>query len=315
MDPITHGMVGLAVASISGEPILGAVSIGTTLGAMSPDLDIVMQSKGHYAYLKNHRGMSHSIPFLAGIATIIATTMQFVFPETAFTQVLLWTFLGTLSHTLLDILNSYGAQIFWPISKKRFTSSLLLVYDPMIIILSLYLLLSPESKGVLAMRVVLIFFLYLFVRMLMRDNIYNTIIDKYGKDVQIMKVNLLPSMIGLHKWHFIIDGKEKSIVGEINIFNKKTTLLKELEKQEITFIDEIDNSSVGEFFKEFTPIYHIDIQEKDGYYYVKFTDLRYFIKDDFLHHATAVLSTELELLEGIFHPYSLNQRVNILQYV
>ena len=60
MDPISHGMVGLAIATISGEPIVGAVSIGTTLGAMAPDLDILAQFKGHLSYLKNHRGMSHS---------------------------------------------------------------------------------------------------------------------------------------------------------------------------------------------------------------------------------------------------------------
>ncbi|MCR1899867.1 metal-dependent hydrolase [Irregularibacter muris] len=312
MDPITHGMVGLAIATISGEPILGAVSLGTTLGAMAPDLDIVMQSKGHYAYLKNHRGMSHSLPFLAGIAGIISTVIHFIFPATAFGQILLWTFMGTLSHTLLDILNSYGAQIFWPLSKKRFSGSLLLVYDPMVIILSLYLIFSKEPKTLLSMKVGLIFVIYLFIRIIMKNRIYDKIIDKFGKDIHIMRVNLLPSMIGMHKWHFIIDSQEKSIVGEINIFNNKLKILKELEKKEIPFMDEITNSAIGKFFQSFTPIYHIDIQKKNGYYYVTFTDLRYFIKDDFLHHATAILSGELELLEGLFHPYSLNQSVSVI---
>src|SRR5690554_3913753 len=194
MDPVTHGMVGLAIASISGEPIIGAVSIGATLGAMSPDLDIVMQFKGHLSYLKNHRGISHSIPFLVGISLIISAILSWIFPDTAYSQILLWTFLGALSHSLLDILNSYGAQLFWPFSKKRFSGSLLLSYDPMIIILSLYLLLSSEGKGTIALKAGLVFLIYLSIRMILRHNIYDSMIKEFGKDIQIKNVKLLPCM-------------------------------------------------------------------------------------------------------------------------
>jgi inner membrane protein len=311
MDPITHGMVGLAIASISGEPIIGAVSIGATLGAMSPDLDIVMQCKGHLSYLKNHRGMSHSIPFLVGISMIISMILSFIFPGTTFLKILLWTFLGTLSHSLLDILNSYGAQIFWPLSKKRYSGSLLLVYDPVVIILSLYMLISNEPNNILSMKAGLIFFVYLYIRMIARNIICDKIIHRLGGEIHIKKVKLLPSMTRIHKWHFIVEAKEKFIVGEVNIFNRQFQVLKELEKREIPIYEEIVRSTVGEFFNNFTPMYHIDIQDKGDYYYVRFTDLRYIIKDDFLYHATAVVSKELETLEGVFHPYSLNQSVII----
>lgn len=311
MDPITHGMVGLAIASISGEPIIGAVSIGATLGAMSPDLDIVMQCKGHLSYLKNHRGMSHSIPFLAGISLIISIILSFIFPETTFFRILLWTFLGTISHSLLDILNSYGAQIFWPLSKKRYSGSLLLVYDPVVIILSLYMLISNEPNSILTAKAGLIFFVYLFIRMIARNIICDKIIHRLGGKIHIKKVKLLPSMTRIHKWHFIVEAKEKFVVGEVNIFNRQFQVLKELEKREIPIYEEIVSSTVGVFFNSFTPMYHIDIQDKGNYYYVKFTDLRYIINDEFLYHATALVSKELETIEGIFHPYSLNQSVII----
>lgn len=311
MDPISHGMVGLAIASITGEPVIGAVSIGSTLGAMSPDLDIIMQFKGHLSYLRNHRGMSHSIPFLAGTSLIISFILRWIFPETSFGQILLWTFLGSLSHSLLDILNSYGAQLFWPISKKRFSGSLLLSYDPAIIIISLYLLLSNEAKGLLAMKAGLFFLIYLFIRYMLRYNIYDRIIKMFGRDIQIKNVKLLPCMTRFHKLHFIVEAKEKFIVGEVNILSRRFEILRELKKREIPHFEEILQSKVGEFFNSFTPMYHIDVQDKGDYYYVTFTDLRFIYKNEFVYHATAKVSKELETLEGIFHPYNLNQRIVI----
>lgn len=66
MDPITHGVVGLAIAAFTGETvsIASPYAMGSLLGAVIPDADIIMQVKGDYSYLKNHRGMSHSIPFI-----------------------------------------------------------------------------------------------------------------------------------------------------------------------------------------------------------------------------------------------------------
>ena len=83
MDPVTHGLVGAAVAVLSGAEVsfTNPFLIATTLGAVSPDLDIVYQSRGHYTYLKNHRGLSHSIPGLAFFASLIGITLSFVFPQ------------------------------------------------------------------------------------------------------------------------------------------------------------------------------------------------------------------------------------------
>ena len=311
MDPITHSVVGLAIASMRGEPIIGAISIGATLGAMSPDLDIVMQYKGHLAYLKNHRGMSHSIPFLAAISLIISIILSFIFPETAFFRILLWTFLGALSHSLLDILNSYGAQIFWPLSKKRYSGSLLLAYDPVVIILSLYILLSKDTNYIVFMKTGFLFLIYILIRTFARNIVCDKIMHRLGGEIHIKKVKLLPSMTRIHKWHFIVEAKEKFVVGEVNIFNRQFKILKELEKKRTPIYEELVNSAVGEFFNDFTPLYHIDVQDRGNYYYVTFTDLRYIVKDDFLHHATAVVSKELDTIEGVFHPYNLNHNVII----
>lgn len=305
-------MVGLAIATISGEPVMGAISIGTALGAMSPDLDIVMQCKGHLSYLKNHRGKSHSLPFLGGMSLVIASILSLFFPETAFSQILLWTFVGGVSHSLLDILNSYGAQIFWPISKKRYSSSLLLCFDPVIILLSLYMILFKEIPSILAIKVGGIFFIYLSIRWMLKNNIYDKIFQGFKKEFSICDIKLFPSMTHIHKLHFIMEAQEKFVVGEVNLFNGQFEILKELEKRNISICEKVLHTEVGKFFQKFTPIYHVDIQEHGGYYYVTFTDLRFIVKGEFMHHATAILSKDLEIVQGVFHPYSFKQNVSLI---
>ncbi len=43
MDPLTHGVIGLAISSFSGQAVSldNPVSIGAALGAMSPDIDVI----------------------------------------------------------------------------------------------------------------------------------------------------------------------------------------------------------------------------------------------------------------------------------
>jgi hypothetical protein len=45
------------------------------------------------------------------------------------------------------------------------------------------------------------------------------------------------------------------------------------------------NSSIGTFFKEFTPAYHIVKERKGGLNRYIFIDLRYVRRNKFLHHA------------------------------
>ncbi|RBP46732.1 metal-dependent hydrolase [Garciella nitratireducens] len=210
MDPVTHGLVGLAVASVSEEPILGAVSIGTTLAAMLPDLDIVMQCKGHLSYLKNHRGISHSILFLIGISLLIAGILTFIFPNTPFLKVLVWTIAGGLSHSLLDVLNSYGAKLLWPMRQKRYSGELLLSFDPVIIGLSLYMVfLNPSNSRIVTLKAGLIFLGYLLLRWMLKMNIYKEIFYQFGQKITIKNIKLLPAMTSIHKLHFIFRNKGK----------------------------------------------------------------------------------------------------------
>jgi len=111
------------------------IYLGSLLGALAPDLDIVLHIKGQVPYLRYHRGPSHGLLgwlFIPGNSLILG-----LFFPTILASTLFWSFMGALSHTLLDILNSHGARLLWPFSNGRTTLNLLTIFDPVVFILLL----------------------------------------------------------------------------------------------------------------------------------------------------------------------------------
>jgi inner membrane protein len=313
MDPLTHAAVGLSIAILCGEPLAASnpAVIACVAGAVIPDGDIIMQLKGDYAYLKNHRGISHSIPMLFVYSGIITGLLWLAFGSITFWNVFPLALLGCFSHIALDITNSYGAEVLWPLNKNHITFDLLLVYDPVLIILCLANIL-PYTKGIIPPYMTFfIFGGYLILRHVMKklaqDIAYKNLSYKY----KAVYFRIMPSMIGLIKWHFVLYTEKKKIIGEVNIFPRKFRII-DIKKNIDTDLYKIAmDTPIAIFFEKFTPIFHIDCEKKEGNYTFEFIDLRYYILKDFLHHATAVLDMNLEVVTSLFHPYTKTRNVEV----
>ena len=313
MDPITHAVVGLSIAVLAGEPL--AVSnpamIAVVAGAIVPDGDIIMQLKGDYVYLKNHRGISHSIPMMFVYSGIIAGLLWLLFGNLALGKVLLFALLGCFSHIALDITNSYGAEVLWPLNKKHITLDLLLVYDPMLILLCLTIILPYTRSIIPPYLAVLIFTGYLILRYFMKWLAQDIVFESMGGKYKAVYFRIMPSMIGLIKWHFILDTGKRKIIGEVNIFPRRFRIIDIKENIDLGLYKMVMDTPIAIFFEKFTPIFHIDCEKKEGSYIFEFIDLRYYIARDFLHHATAVINIDLEVVTSLFHPYTKSRNVEV----
>lgn len=313
MDPITHGVVGLAIAAFTGEAVAIAnpYAIGSLIGAVIPDADIIMQVRGDYSYLKNHRGMSHSIPFIFLYGIAVASLLAIINPGVSLLKLFLYTLSGCVSHILVDIANPYGAQVLWPIIKKRYTLNLLLVYDPFLIIIS-SMIIFPFLRSIIHPWISIgVFTLYLALRYWMKSYAKKIIKSNLGRHQYILSLKVLPSMAGLVNWHYIVKIKGKTIIGEVNIIPKRFTIIETMDDLDNKLIKAVSRTRVAEFFSEFTPAFHIKCNKtNDGYEY-DFIDLRYYIAKDFLHHATAVLDENFKLVTSIFHPYRRTRNVEL----
>lgn len=309
MDPLTHGMIGLALSSFAGQPVTldNPLSIGCAIGAMIPDTDSIMRLFFDDAvYLKHHRGFSHSVPMLAVFSILIAGVLSLVFPETGFGMIWFWSFIGALSHTLFDILNSYGAMLF----DRKLKLNLFSLYDPVIAAIGLFLIfkrnLTPADHGV-ALGV---FMGYVVIRWLLKKHAHHLIQDHFKEACPKFEVSILPSLTFFYKWDFIMVGQKKTIIGTINPWTQGLRVVRKLDAQCQTMREIFDQTALGTYFNDFSPHLHIEHEEKDGFVHMRIVDLRYFIRNTFLHHATLELDADNHTITAShLHPYHIKKKV------
>ena len=313
MDPITHAVVGVSLAVLAGEPLAlsNPVLIGTIIGAVIPDGDIVMQLKGHSSYLKNHRGVSHSVFAFPIYASLITFALSIIFPDINFIRVFLFSIFGSLSHVVLDLANTYGARVLWPIFKKRLTFNLLLVYDPVALISGLLIIFPMTRQVISPFLVISLFSLYFLLRIIMKLIVIKSLGRNFENEYKIDYIKVLPSMIGFLKWHFVIGAGEKKIIGEFNLFNKEMKVIEIMDNINTELFNIAIHTPTAQFFKDFTPLFHVNCEKKEEGYVFNFVDLRYYMAKDFVHNATTVLNDNFEVITSLFHPYNKTRNVEI----
>ncbi|GHB22106.1 metal-dependent hydrolase [Salinicola rhizosphaerae] len=133
MDSLTQACLG---ASIGGAvmPRLGrrALLIGAALGTL-PDLDVVIDYGNAVADYTHHRGFSHSLFVLTGVATLL-TLITRLLPRSrdvaTFGHRWLLFALCLLTHPLLDAFTTYGTQLLWPLNTPPIAWHSLFIIDP-----------------------------------------------------------------------------------------------------------------------------------------------------------------------------------------
>lgn len=138
MDNLSHGLWGIGIYGawvaqqphVVHSPLTTTVFLASVLGSEAPDADYVVKLiHGPLAYLKHHRGVSHSFPAWFLSSFVIASGLSIWHPG-HFMLLFSISFIGAFVHVLLDILTPYGTQALWPITKHRFRLDVLFTLDP-----------------------------------------------------------------------------------------------------------------------------------------------------------------------------------------
>src|SRR5699024_11042631 len=96
---------------VAHDPVLyNAVLAGTLIGSQAPDFDTILKLKNNAVYIRNHRGMTHSIPAAIMWGILISFLIFFFLPEVNFLHVWPWTYVVVAFQVLLDIFNAYSTQ-------------------------------------------------------------------------------------------------------------------------------------------------------------------------------------------------------------
>ncbi|WP_405120969.1 metal-dependent hydrolase [Pseudomonas leptonychotis] len=134
MDSITQAVLG---ASIQGA-LLGrwqgrkALLYGAMLGTL-PDLDVIIDYGDAVADMTYHRGFSHSLFVLTGLALLLTwLTRRFRHnPGYSSHRLFITLWLVLITHPLLDSFTSYGTQLLWPLTPIPTAWSSIFIIDPL----------------------------------------------------------------------------------------------------------------------------------------------------------------------------------------
>ena len=137
MDPITHGLAGGLVAK-SGlshrvlPPELENRGIAlAALGALAPDIDALVEfSPDPLAFLRYHRGLTHSLLGGAALAALLALAAAPFFPGVSRRRLFVIAAAGVYIHIGLDLLTSYRTVLLFPFRWERFTLDWMWTFDP-----------------------------------------------------------------------------------------------------------------------------------------------------------------------------------------
>lgn len=134
MDTLTHGLIGRLGARTIWPEKSNLVNL-VTICSVLPDLDVLIPGSG-LEYLRDHRGISHSlIGAIAGAGIIAGITQRIGLKSEPFGRIYTACLFGLLIHIFFDVITTFGTLIFAPFSTYRASIDLLFIIDPYLDIL------------------------------------------------------------------------------------------------------------------------------------------------------------------------------------
>ena len=146
MDPIAHSLVGASLSETGLKRLTHLATPTLVLAANAPDIDIVSLVGGNDFSLGFRRGWTHGVLALAVLPLALAGLMLLTdrvvarlrhgHPRGRAAPVLALSYIGVLTHPLLDWLNTYGIRLLMPFDDRWFYGDALFIIDPWVWLLS-----------------------------------------------------------------------------------------------------------------------------------------------------------------------------------
>lgn len=133
MDSVTQAVLGAGIQGAMLGRFQGrrALIYGAALATV-PDLDVLMRYPDPVSLMTYHRGFSHSIFVLTGLALLLTWLIRKYWPQAPYggRRLFLTLWLVLITHPVLDAFTVYGTQLFWPLATIPESWSAIFIIDP-----------------------------------------------------------------------------------------------------------------------------------------------------------------------------------------
>ena len=252
MDTSTHIVMGLGLGALAHlspavqqhPELAAAIMLCTILGSNAPDFDYIFRLKSNGDYIRQHRGLSHSLFAIPIWAFVISILLYISFPSIPFFPVFIWTFVAVILHVIFDVMNFYGTQAMRPFTNRWISLNFIPLFDPFIFLMICLGFVFNFWSGLLGVTFLYVWIgigLYCVVRHFLR--IQHQLLLKKNFD-GLNQITLLPTCY-LFKWNFIIEKDNEYVLGTIHKvkINEIVKLVKEDLSNELIEKSKLDKNA------------------------------------------------------------------------
>lgn len=160
MDNLTHSLVGAALARSGLERRTPIATATLVIAANAPDVDVLSYARGQWFALSFRRGITHGVPALIVLPWLVAGVVMAWdrgvrrrrspdAPPARFGPLLTLSYLGVLTHPVLDWMNTYGMRWWLPFDPSWSYGDSLFIIDPWLWLMlgAAVALASPRTRG------------------------------------------------------------------------------------------------------------------------------------------------------------------------
>ena len=140
MDPIAHSLVGASLSETRLRRLTHLAAPTLVLAANAPDIDVLSLVGGSDFSLGFRRGWTHGVLAMVVLPVVLASLILLAErivarlrhrpPRGRAVPIVALSYIGTLTHPVLDWLNTYGIRLLMPFDDRWFYGDALFIVDP-----------------------------------------------------------------------------------------------------------------------------------------------------------------------------------------
>ncbi|PKR84517.1 metal-dependent hydrolase [Heyndrickxia camelliae] len=304
MDTGTHLVMGFALGGLATlDPVVAGdavnshgVLLATIIGSQIPDIDTALKFKNNAVYIRNHRGVTHSIPAVILWPLLVTLMVHLFFPGANMLHLWIWSFVAVFLHVFVDIFNAYGTQAVRPLSMKWVAFGMINTFDPFIFcihVVGLILWGFGLHPGYTFLTMYIIIFFYYLFRFYEQRSVRKAVKEKIPDAKKI----IIASTMRFYKWRVVVETEDSFYVGKAE--KRQITILDTYKKIPVPQTPEIEAAKKDKnlsAFLSFSPIFRWEVKERnDQSFEVRFIDLRYRSKGHYPFVAIVQLDSDLSI--------------------
>jgi len=324
LDTGTHIVMGLGLAGIATlDPVVTETSVtatsvllGAVIGSQIPDIDTILKLRNNAVYIRNHRGITHSIPAVLLWPLLITAVIYSFFPETNLLHLWLWTFIAVFLHVFVDIFNAYGTQALRPFSSKWVALGTINTFDPIIFsmhIIGLIIWAIGAHPGYTFLSIYVLLIIYYILRF--REQ--RMVMKEIRKIIPDATDIIIAPTMKYRQWRIAVMNRQQFFVGRAENRNVKIVdQFNRIPVPQTPVLEAAKKDANLAAFLSFSPVYRWEIDEYDDYCEVRFIDLRYRSNDYYPFVAVVQLDPDLNIITSytgwIFSEEKLRKKLDFI---